>query len=657
MKPHLTILILAVLLCVSVLIHGQEIRQSDMTDIAEELAGDESDPESAAIFLERLQELAENPVMINSAEENELARLFFLTDFQIRALSDHIRSTGSILSLYEIASIPGFDRRTAEIMNPLISLRESGRKININSKFMSRTLSSFIIKPAGSDSNYPGSAWKILVRHRTEKGPFTAGFTCEKDPGEKFLSGSPPLPDFLSAHLAFSGNGLVRKVIAGDYSAKFGQGTALNTGIHTGLPLTAAGYFPSRNEIKPYTSVDENNFFRGAACELASGMAGLSLFFSHNRIDAATEYSGDSSELYIRSLYKTGLHNTPSAILKKDAAAETAYGTNLSLNFRKVTAGMNFHRTILSLPFTDSLAKAEKLFDFTGRRKDILSAYYTASIGRSLLFGELSYGGSNRSALVQGFTLRASGRLTINGLYRYYSPGFGGLHSRGPGTGSSAANEEGILGNFTFEAARYLFISAGYDLCRHPWLKYRTSFPSLSKRYEVKLRYLPPDRLNVEMSYCNRSSVNNEKKDRGIAGRKTASSGTLRTVFRYSPEKNLSLNFRIDCKSVRESGSRGYLMSQDLKYSFRTLPLTFWTRFCLFSTDDWDSRLYVYEHDLLYSYSIPAFSREGSRMYLMTEWNFSSFARIRLKYAHTSFHDNNPPEDLNELRMQLIMRF
>ncbi|HOF20089.1 MAG TPA: hypothetical protein PLO24_02440, partial [Bacteroidales bacterium] len=267
MKPHLTILILAVLLCVSVLIHGQEIRQSDMTDIAEELAGDESDPESAAIFLERLQELAENPVMINSAEENELARLFFLTDFQIRALSDHIRSTGSILSLYEIASIPGFDRRTAEIMNPLISLRESGRKININSKFMSRTLSSFIIKPAGSDSNYPGSAWKILVRHRTEKGPFTAGFTCEKDPGEKFLSGSPPLPDFLSAHLAFSGNGLVRKVIAGDYSAKFGQGTALNTGIHTGLPLTAAGYFPSRNEIKPYTSVDENNFFRGAACE------------------------------------------------------------------------------------------------------------------------------------------------------------------------------------------------------------------------------------------------------------------------------------------------------------------------------------------------------------------------------------------------------
>ena len=658
MKPHFIILILTILLFrVSPDLHCQEIRQSDITDIAEELAGDEDDPESAVSFLERLQELAENPVLINSAGENELSRLFFLTDFQIRALRDHIKSTGRILSLYEIASVPGFDRRTAEIMNPLISLGEADRTVNVHSKAMSRTLSNFTIKPSASDNSYPGPAWKILVRHKTEKGPFTAGFTCEKDAGEKFLSGSPPLPDFLSAYLAFSGRGIVRKVIAGDYSAKFGQGTALNTGIHTGIPLTAAGYCPSRSEIKPYTSVDENNFFRGIAGELASGKAVLSLFVSHNRIDATTEYTNDSSILFVKSIYKTGLHNTPATILKKDALAETAYGANLSLNLTQVTVGINYHRTLLSLPFIDSVATAEKLFEFTGRRKDILSAYYTASIGKSLLFGELSYGGSNRFAMVQGFTLRPSGRLTINGLYRYYSPGFGGLHSRGPGVSSSASNEEGILGNFTFEAAKYLFISAGYDLCRYPWLKYRTSFPSLSKRYEIKLKYLPLDRMNIEMSYSRKSSVNNEKKDRGIAGRKSTSYGTFKTVFRYSQEKDLSLNLRIDCKSVRESGSRGYLMSQDLIYRFRSLPLTFWSRFCLFSTDDWDSRLYVYEYDLLYSYSIPAFSREGARMYLMTEWNFSSFARIRLKYSLTSFHDNIPSENLSELRMQLNIRF
>lgn len=657
MKPQLIILGLTVFFAVSTALHCQEIRQSDITDIAEELAGDEDDPESAVSFLERLQELAENPVPINSAGENELSRLFFLTDFQIRALRDHIKSTGSILSLYEIASIPGFDRRTAEIMSHLIIIGEAGSRVELKSKAMSRTFSNFIIKPSVSDNSCPGSAWKILVRHKTEKGPYTAGFTCEKDPGEKFLSGSPPLPDFFSAYVAFSGRGLVRKVIAGDYSAKFGQGTALNTGFHTGIPLTAAGYFPSRSEIRPYTSVDENNFFRGAACELASGKAGLSLFVSHNRIDATTEYSNDSSILFIKSLYKTGLHNTPATILKKDAIAETAYGANLSLNFTRVTTGMNFHRTVLSLPFIDSATTAEKLFDFSGRRKDILSAYYTASPGRSLLFGELSYGGNKKYALVQGFTLRPSGRLTINGLYRYYSPGFGGLHSRGPGVSSSASNEEGILGNFTFEAARYLFISAGYDLCRHPWLRYRTSFPSLSKRYELKLKYLPHDKLNIEMSYNYRSSVNNEKREQGIAGRKSTSCGTFKTVFRYSQEKDLSLNFRIDCKAVRESGSRGYLMSQDLIYRFRSLPLTFWSRFCIFSTDDWDSRLYVYEYDLLYSYSIPAFSREGTRMYLMTEWNFSSFARIRLKYSLTSFHDNIPSENTDELRMQLSIRF
>jgi len=31
-------------------------------------------------------------------------------------------------------------------------------------------------------------------------------------------------------------------------------------------------------------------------------------------------------------------------------------------------------------------------------------------------------------------------------------------------------------------------------------------------------------------------------------------------------------------------------------------------RYCIYNTDDWDSRIYLYENDLLYSFSIPAFS-------------------------------------------------
>ena len=125
MKLHFIILI-QILTEISLNLYSQEIRQSDITDIAEELIVDESDPEAAVNFLERLHELSENPVKINTANETELSRLFFLTDFQINSLADHVKSTGMILSVYEIASIYGFDRRTAEIMKPFITLSSPG---------------------------------------------------------------------------------------------------------------------------------------------------------------------------------------------------------------------------------------------------------------------------------------------------------------------------------------------------------------------------------------------------------------------------------------------------------------------------------------------------------------------------------------------------
>ena len=60
----------------------QELGQTDLTDIAEDLASDETDPEAATIFLEQLHELAGDPVRLNSGDVTEISRLFFLSDFQ-----------------------------------------------------------------------------------------------------------------------------------------------------------------------------------------------------------------------------------------------------------------------------------------------------------------------------------------------------------------------------------------------------------------------------------------------------------------------------------------------------------------------------------------------------------------------------------------------
>lgn len=658
MTQKITRIIPVILFFTAINSYCQEIKQTDITDIAEELAADETDPEAVSTFIERLHELAENPVRLNTGDETEISRLFFLSDFQIKSIAGHIKSTGNILSIYEIASIPGLDRRTAEIMKPFIILENTYTLINSNNKIKNRILINLAIKPGEHENSYLGSHCKALVRYKIDAGQFSAGFTAEKDPGEKIVSGTPPVPDFLSGYVSFTGNRLVRKVIAGDYSAKFGQGTTINTGIHTGLPLTATGYFPSRNDIKPYTSADENNFFRGIATEMAIRKTTITMFFSHNRIDATLVSSGDSTLNSINSIYKSGLHNTASLIQKKDNVSETFYGLNLTMNLKSVTLGINWSESMFSLPFTINITDPADLYDFNGNKRNMLSVYYTSCIGRSLLFGEFSTDYNTRYAMVQGFTLRASGRLTINCLYRNYSPGFGGLHSRGPGNSSSGGNEEGILGNFTFETARHLFISGGYDFCRYPWLKYRTNFPSTANKYEVKIKYIPADNLNIELSYNNRISVTDERRYRGIAGVQTSSAGILKTIVRYSVNDKLSLNCRIDHKYVRQSGSKGLLMSQDLTYRFTTIPITLWVRYCIFNTDNWDSRLYIYENDLLYSFSIPSFAGKGSRKYIMAKWELGNFGELRIKYALTSLIQKyDIPEDRDEVRFQFRIFF
>jgi hypothetical protein len=54
--------------------------------------------------------LKESPVQINSGDEKEISRLFFLTEFQVMVLADHVRKNGNVQTLYELALLPAFDR-------------------------------------------------------------------------------------------------------------------------------------------------------------------------------------------------------------------------------------------------------------------------------------------------------------------------------------------------------------------------------------------------------------------------------------------------------------------------------------------------------------------------------------------------------------------
>jgi hypothetical protein len=270
----------------------------------------------------------------------------------------------------------------------------------------------------------------------------------------------------------------------------------------------------------------------------------------------------------------------------------------------------------------------------------------------------LSADDNKKLAVVQGISFRPSDRLTIGILFRNYNSGYTAFFGQGPGTGSKTTNENGVLENFTFEAARHLFISGGCDVQHFPWLKYRCSAPSCAIRQEIKVRFLPTEKISVDASYNYRLTMTDNAETTGIPDQEKLITRSFKVSARYSIYNNLTLGTQIDYKIANPSGTRGMLLFQEISYNFRKVPVTVWARFCPFYTDDWDSRIYVYENDLLYSFSIPALYGKGSRSYIMTKWKISDFAELRIKYGITSsVTTGRSLENTEEIKMQFRIWF
>ena len=58
-------------------------------------------------------------------------------------------------------------------------------------------------------------------------------------------------------------------------------------------------------------------------------------------------------------------------------------------------------------------------------------------------------------------------------------------------------------------------------------------------------------------------------------------------------------------------------------------------RFAFYSTDGYNSRLYAYENDLLYSFSVPALYGKGIRAYFNLQQKFGTQFTLWLKFATT----------------------
>lgn len=612
--------------------------------IVEEL-GDETD---AALVIEDLEEFAVNPLNINAASRDQLSRLHLLDDIQIQKLLDYLKEFGPALSVYELNTIDGFSPELLMKMEPFIwfgPVEEEPRSVQEMLKFgrhelLSRTLGT-VQKPRGYQARedgtipYEGNRARIYSRYRFQSDDnISAGITAEKDPGEAFFAGSNKRGfDFYSAHLSLKISTLVENITVGDYVVRSGQGLVLWQGFATGKSLNTLNISKTNQGVRPYTSTDENHFFRGVSTTLKLGDAHLSLFYSQKNRDGNLAYN-DSVGNYFTSLQTSGYHRTQSEITDKNSVNDLNAGAIASWRFQNLKIGATLLYRQFDMPFIRS-DQLYNRFRFTGKENLVAGADYLFSKGKYQLFGEAAMSKSKGKAVLQGATAHLHDRIQFSALFRYFDKNYHAMWATPFSEGSSAANETGLYFGTRILPVKFVTLSAYSDVYRSEWINFTTAGPSTGWEVFTQADFLISSNVQFYLRYKNEEKeqkfrMNEKYEDLPEQFRKS------RFHFQYNLSEILTLKTRLEhvfYKGLKTEN--GWMIFQDVQVTPVTIPLNLSARLAWFNTESYNSRIYAYENDLLYTFAVPAFFGEGFRAYLNLKYKISEKAEIWFKLANT----------------------
>lgn len=633
-------------------------------------AAEDAELDYTTLF-EQLTVYLDFPLNLNEASINELYGLGLLTNDQILNFADYREKYGDLFSLYELAYIDGWDQAAANLILPFVTVRPDEERDKITAKrlldygkhefvfrwqrILEDQLGYAPVTPERLEENpnarYVGSPDKLYARYRYRYGDrISFGFTAEKDNGEEFFRGSQPNGfDFYSGHVYLKDFGMIKQLAIGDYQAQFGQGLTFWSGLgfNRKSSFTVSTAQAGRG-ITPYTSINENLFLRGGAITLNQGDFDFTAFYSGKRIDGnLTEIEPDSlglaeAETLVSSFQESGFHRTPSEIEDKDAIFQEHFGGHLSYRMENLRLGITAAHMRLDGRI-DRNTEEYSQFRFSGTENTAIGANYSWRVQNFLLFGETARSANGGIATVNGLNIEMNPRLLVNITQRYYARDFQPVASIGFGEGSTVENESGVYFGIEFRPFKRWKLNAFIDQFRFPWLRYQTDAPSSGYDFFGQLEYQATSRTNIYLRYRDRLRQINTREDvEGADFLVDNPRKNLRLNFSHRVSRNLRLRSRVEVSEYRrgeEPVSRGFMAYQDVIWDLNKVPLRISARYALFDTDTYDSRIYAYENDVLYFFSIPPYSGRGTRAYILLKYDLGRNIDLWFRWAQTYFTD------------------
>ncbi len=644
------LLLMMALLFVCKISYGQTPQEREIETIIEAAAENLPDDYDYSDLIGQLQNYRQHPLNLNKATTAQLKDLLFLSYLQISALQEHIRSNGKLIDLLELQSVDLFDLQTISKLMPFITINTSVgfNKISLQNLFrygkhdlifrfgeVLQDQKGFIIPKDSKLSHYSGNPQKLLGRYRFDfQNRIQLAFNMEKDAGEQFFAGKNSMGfDFYTASLAFKNFGLINKLVIGDYSLQFGQGLGLYTGFAFGKNADATLMPKVSRGLTPYSSTNEISYFRGVAATLQWKSVAFTPFISNQPVDATVQTTANPE--YISSLGTTGYHRTATELLNKNSAEQLSYGFDLNYAKHTFKTGITAYSTRFQYPL-QRRKNAYNQYIFAGKELGNLSFYYDYSFHNFYFFGETAKSLGGGAATVNGLLSSISSNISVVVLYRNYDRAYHSFYNQAVSENTDAVNEKGIYSGINMKFSKEWTFSAYADFFKFPWLKYQVGQPnSIGHEFLGRLTYQPNQRFVAYFNYRQKQKQQNNDNAK-IKALDQVDYQDFRFDISYPFLQNITFRNRAELVKYQKgspSAEYGLMLYQDVIYKPKTSRIAANCRLAWFHTASYNSRIYSFENDVLYSYTILPLQHTGFRTFLNAQYSFSKGLDAWFRYS------------------------
>ena len=579
-----------------------------------------------------LYTLHESPIDLNNTSDEELTQLYFLSPQQIDAILAYAYRH-PFESLYELRLIPELADYEIRDLLPFVYINRAAlnsEAINTDALYakeifakahhelLTRIDARNIEAYEGTDPIYTQFRYRFDFRRRVTFGVQlrrpAGGFARDLQYGA-YLQ----LND-ITPHL--------HTLVAGNFQASFGQGLVLAPVFHSGKSMYVTSVGQQREGLRYYSSVDGQGLHG----------AGATLRWEWNK----------TTRLDVSALYSMRHAN--------DSTWHHLLGANLTLRHKKLQVELTAIENLWSdsiHPYTN--AKYNRHY-FRGRNQAVIGASFRYNHGWFDAFGEIATAQNHQITNDQspitkshwGFgTIIGSRFYPTNGisllaLYRYYSPYFDNALGYAFSETSRLGDENGGYLGFDITRLRnWRFIGYG-DIFYFSGYKYGLGDATRTLGYDAmaEIQYSWSKHPSFQGGDGGRLYLRLRARQKGDATYSTRAqfdwaqgSWSLRTTAEANiiPSKLSTLNSQL---------TYGFTIFQDISYS---LPLRegrglgFRLRLQGFDAREWANRIYTYEHDVLYAYSIPAVYGLGGRAYLCLRWQIIPQLALYFRASETVY--------------------